>query len=1192
MPDEGISTKVSVLGDKEYKAALADLSRQLTLLNTDMKATQSAFTGQEGSIDALRSKSESLQSVYDTHAKKVQLVSEQLNKAKEEYGENSKQADNLQIALNRAQTAMNKVGAELQDTNAKLEAAEKAQEAAAQGFDQIGEGAKAADEKIAVLTSQLEASQSAFGSQADTLAGLKDKYDGLTGVYDAHKEKVAALANDLELAKAAYGENSSEVMALQTALNKAEAAMNDVGAEVSETEAAIDKMTEAVSESGDENAAMTLTLRDVEKAEKDEAKEAGTAAKETKSFGESLGEAAKKAASFTLKAVTAAYAAVSAAAAAAGAAVVSSLKVYADYDDGLKQVQATMGLVAGSSAQADAAIQKLDQAAKDAGASTKFTARDAADALNYLALAGYDADRATEALPGVLNLAAAGGMDLAKASDMVTDAMSALQLTDMDSFLDSLAKTSQKSNTSVEQLGEGVLKLGATGRSVKGGIDEINLLLGLMADNGIKGAEGGTHLRNMILSLSTPTDTAAKAIKKLGLEVFDADGNMRAMPDILQDLNGKLEGMSDKKKMDIISTIFNKTDIAAVNALLGTSAERWEELANEIENSEGACTQMAETMESGLGGSIRSFQSASEGLKIAIGSIFSDMVQGAVDDTTAMIRDVTKILSDGFQPEDVQAIADVLTSYIDEQLTNIIGLIGEALPLVAEALGTVVQVLVEQLPGLTEKLLPAAMELLQTIVDAIAENIEPLTALAVDIITNIATFLIENVDKLFEAAIAIITGLIDGVTEKLPDLIPLAVEMMVKLAVALVEAIPELVSRLPEIVNAIIEGLKNVDWAQLGLDMITGLYNGLKNAVTSLIESIKSVFTSIWDAIKGVFGISSPSTVAAEAGGFILDGLINGFLSAVDAVITRVKEIFGRIWDAIKSIFGFGKGESDESKEAKEAGKDIMTGMQKGIEDNEEKVKNTVKNVSKMVLDTFRTELGVEDGTSSKTKPYGEAVAVGVNDGLNNKSQAATFQKGANAAANAAGDALNSAFGIAGTGLLGWGERQASKFTYIGEAVAAGIAKGIENGASKISAAATQAANAAYQAACRELGIASPAKRMIEVGQYFDEGFAIGINTGMEGVLRNARALANMAASEARTGGNMFGAGSVRETGIDYRRLGEEVAAANRRAGLGNTVITMDKRKVGETVEPSVSRATYRRAGRNATGRAARMVLV
>lgn len=1191
MPDEGISTKVSVLGDKEYKAALADLSRQLTLLNTDMKATQSAFSDQESSVDALKAKSESLQSVYDTQAKKVQLIAEQLNKAKEEYGENSKQADNLQIALNRAQTALNKVGTELDDTNAKLEKAEQAQESAAKGYDTIGEGAKAADEKIALLTSQLEASQSAFGNQADTLAGLKDKYDGLTGVYDAHKEKVAALTNDLELAKAAYGENSKEVNDLQTALNKAETAMNDVGTEVGETESAIDKMTDAVSKSSDENDGMTLTLRDVEKAEKDEAKEAESAAKETKSFGESLGEAAKTAASFTLEAVAAAYAAVTAAASAAGAAVVDSLKVYADYDDGLKQVQATMGLVAGVSAETDAAIQLLDQAAKDAGANTKFTARDAADALNYLALAGYDAERATEALPGVLNLAAAGGMDLAKASDMVTDAMSALQLTDMDSFLDSLAKTSQKSNTNVEQLGEGVLKLGATGRTVKGGIDEINLMLGLMADNGIKGAEGGTHLRNMILSLITPTDTAAKAIQKLGLEVFDAEGNMRAMPDILQDLSGKLDGLSDEEKMNIISTIFNKTDIASVNALLGTSAERWEELADEIANSEGACAQMAETMESGLGGSIRSFQSAAEGLQIAVGSIFSEMAQGMVNDTTTMMRDITGILSDGFQPEDVQAIADVLTTFIDEQLTNIIGLVGDAMPLLTEALSTIVGVLVEQLPGLSEKILPAAFSLLQSVINAVVENVEPLTGLAVSLITSLVSFLLENVGSLLEAAIGIVTGLVSGITEKLPELIPLAVEMMVQLALALVGAIPELVTCLPDIVNAIIEGLKNVDWAQLGLDMITGLYNGLKAAVETLIESIKSVITSIWDAIKGVFGINSPSTVAAEAGGFILSGLVNGFLEAVESVIKQVKEIFGRIWDAIKTIFGFGKGESDESKEAKQAGKDIMTGMQKGIEDNEEKVKNTVKNVSKMVLDTFKTELGIEGNTSSKTKPYGEAVAVGVDDGLYNKSQASTFQKGANAAANAAGDAMNSAFGIAGTGLLGMGEQQASKFVYIGEAVAAGIAKGIENGAGKITAAATQAANAAYQAACQALGVASPAKRMIEVGQFFDEGFAIGIDKGMDGVLRNARSLANMAASEAQAGGT-FGAGSVRDKGIDYGKLGDAVANSFIKKGIDRTAIYMDKRKVGETVEPSVSRETHRRSKQSVTGRAARMVLV
>ena len=146
MPEEGIGTKVSVLGDKEYKAALADIGRQLTVLNTAMVASQSAFDGQGDAMDALKAKSASLQSIYDAQARKVKLVSEQLEKAKQDYGENSKQVDSLQIALNRAQTAMNKTGSEIRDTEHKLDAMTAALEENAQASDEAGEGAEKAGE--------------------------------------------------------------------------------------------------------------------------------------------------------------------------------------------------------------------------------------------------------------------------------------------------------------------------------------------------------------------------------------------------------------------------------------------------------------------------------------------------------------------------------------------------------------------------------------------------------------------------------------------------------------------------------------------------------------------------------------------------------------------------------------------------------------------------------------------------------------------------------------------------------------------------------------------------------------------------------------------------------------------------------------------------------------------------------------
>lgn len=291
------------------------------------------------------------------------------------------------------------------------------------------------------------------------------------------------------------------------------------------------------------------------------------------------------------------------------AAAVAAVNVGMEFQASMSQVAATMGITADTSA-----YETLEAAAKEMGETTRFSASQAAEALNYLALAGYDAEKAVGALPTVLNVAAAGGMELAAASDMITDAMSALGLStdDMSIFADRLAVTAQKSNTSVAQLGEAILTVGGTAKILSGGVVEMNTALGILADNGIKSAEGGTALRNVILSLSAPTDKAAEALSELNVTAFDAAGNMRPLQDTFADLNAALSVMSDQDKTAVLNDIFNKVDLKGVNALLGTSAERFEELSGYITDCDGAAADMAKTMNDNLKGDLTILSSALE----------------------------------------------------------------------------------------------------------------------------------------------------------------------------------------------------------------------------------------------------------------------------------------------------------------------------------------------------------------------------------------------------------------------------------------------------------------------------------------------------------------------------------------------------------------------------------------------------
>lgn len=309
------------------------------------------------------------------------------------------------------------------------------------------------------------------------------------------------------------------------------------------------------------------------------------------------------------------------------------------FEASMSQVTATMGLTTASEE-----YEVLSAAAKEMGATTKYSATQAGEALNYLALAGYSAENSVKALPTVLNVAAAGGIDLAYASDMITDSMSALglEMSDLTGFSDKLAKTSQKSNTSVAQLGEAILTVGGTAKSLAGGVDELNTMLGLIADNGIKGAEGGTALRNIILSLSAPTDTAAAALKELNVQAFDSDGNLRELSDVFGDLNTALAPLTDEEKTQFLNKIFNKVDLKAVNALLGTTSTRFDELRGYIEDCDGAAAQMAETMSDNLEGDMQILNSSLEAVGVSTYEKFSGPMREAVQEITGIFDELNE----------------------------------------------------------------------------------------------------------------------------------------------------------------------------------------------------------------------------------------------------------------------------------------------------------------------------------------------------------------------------------------------------------------------------------------------------------------------------------------------------------------------------------------------------------------------
>lgn len=322
----------------------------------------------------------------------------------------------------------------------------------------------------------------------------------------------------------------------------------------------------------------------------------------------------------------------------------SSVKTGMEFDASMSQVAATMGKSMDEMLQETGKVDlawgtfsgNLREYAKEMGAHTKFSATEAADALNYMALAGYDAQTSMETLPTVLNLAAAGNMDLALASDMVTDSISALGLTSDEAanLVDKMAMTASKSNTSVQQLGEAYLTVGGTAKNLKGGTTELSTALGILADNGIKGSEGGTILRNAILSLTAPTSKAKGALEELGVSVYDSEGNMRGLDEVFGDLDSSLSTLTSEDRAAALGKIFNKRDLKGIEALLGSVGGRWDELSGYIDDAQGSAQKMADTQLDNLQGDITILKSAWEGLQISVS-----------DKLTPALRNVTQALT-------------------------------------------------------------------------------------------------------------------------------------------------------------------------------------------------------------------------------------------------------------------------------------------------------------------------------------------------------------------------------------------------------------------------------------------------------------------------------------------------------------------------------------------------------------------
>jgi TP901 family phage tail tape measure protein len=538
---------------------------------------------------------------------------------------------------------------------------------------------------------------------------------------------------------------------------------------------------------------------------------------------------------------------------------------------------------------------------------------------------------------------------------MVTDAMSALgmETSDADVMVDQMAKTASSTNTSVAQLGEGILKIGATARNVKGGTAELNTALGILANNGIKGAEGGTHLRNVILSLQEGCEDGAIAVGDMSVQVYDAEGNMRSLNDILGDMNTAMDGMTAEEKNNIISKIFNKTDLASVNALLANTGDTWDDLQNSITNSAGAAQQMADTQLDNLQGQLTLLKSALEGLAISIGEILMPYIKSIVSHIQSFVDWLNNL--------------DERTQKIIVTVALVVAAIGPVLIIVGKVISSV---------GTIMTIVPKVVSLMGTVKTAMA-------GLNATMATNPIGLIITAIGLLVAAFIYLWNNC-EGFREFWINLWEKIKEVAITVWTAIKDFFVTIWEAIKNTFTTVVNAISS---------FLSSAWNAIKTTVETVMNAIKTVISTIWNAIKTVFetvfnAIKTVVTTYFNIYKTIIETVLNviktvvttvwnAIKTAVETVVNAIKTVITTAWNAIKTttstIFNAVKSVvTSVWNGIKSAVMNVVNTMKSGISNGFNAIKSTISNIVNGIKNTisnvFNTIWSTVSGIVNKLK--------------------------------------------------------------------------------------------------------------------------------------------------------------------------------------------------------------------------------
>lgn len=570
-------------GTQEFKASMKEINAAMQQNRSELKLAKSAYDENTTSTKKLMDEQKYLTSQTQAYAQKVGILQEELNQL--ENAENrdevaikkkKTQLNNTQTTLNNYKNSLANVETQLKNGSAQMESYEKQ-------LDKTNTSIKENE-------TNFKLAQSEWTKSTSVTQKLKDEQKYLSDQTQAYTEKQKLLKSELETLNSAEEKNEQAIREKKQQLAETETALNNYKIRLEETEAKL--------KSGSEQLEIY--------------------ASKLQNIGGKATDTGKKMST----AVTAPLTGVA----------VAGVTLATNFESAMSKVESISGATGEE-------LEKLKVTAQEYGKTTQFSATDCANAMQYMALAGWDTSQMVENLGGVLNLAASADMDLAEASDIVTDYLSAFNKSQISStkLADEMAFAQANSNTSVEQLSEAYKNCAANMNANGQSIETTTAILSKMADQGYKGAEAGTSLTAIMRDLTNSMEDGSIEINEHTIKVQDANGNFRNMIDIMNDVESSVNGMGDAERAAALSAVFTSDSIKGVNYILSTGTESVSAFADELKVCDGTASDMARIMNDNFAGQLKTLQSELENVGIQIGEIIVPHLSKLLDHVSDLL---------------------------------------------------------------------------------------------------------------------------------------------------------------------------------------------------------------------------------------------------------------------------------------------------------------------------------------------------------------------------------------------------------------------------------------------------------------------------------------------------------------------------------------------------------------------------